>query len=62
VELRRDFNRRGRKGKPFPSLEFLAAWREELSPFKRFKLFQPFKPPPLSSPASRGRMKEGELN
>src|SRR6266498_1601271 len=27
--------------------------------FKTFKPFKPFKPPPLSSPATRGRMKEG---
>jgi hypothetical protein len=30
--------------------------------FKKFKPFKPIKPPPLSSPASRGRMKEGGLN
>jgi hypothetical protein len=27
--------------------------------FKKFKSFELLKPPPVSSPASRGRMKEG---
>jgi hypothetical protein len=26
---------------------------------KKFETFESFKPPPLSSPATRGRMKEG---
>jgi hypothetical protein len=30
--------------------------------FKPFKKFKPSEPPPLSSPATRGRTKEGELN
>jgi hypothetical protein len=29
--------------------------------FQTFKQFKPFKPPPFSSPASRGRMGEGEI-
>jgi hypothetical protein len=28
-------------------------------PFKKFNRYAPFNPPPLSSPASRGRIKEG---
>jgi hypothetical protein len=28
--------------------------------FKTLKLFKPFKPPSLSSPASRGKMKKGD--
>jgi len=28
-------------------------------PFKQFNRYAPFNPPPLSSPATRGRMKEG---
>ena len=30
--------------------------------FKTFKKFQPFKPPPSSSPATRGRTEMGVLN
>jgi hypothetical protein len=39
--------------------------KELFNPFNRFARFNryaPFKPPPLSSPATRGRMKEGGLN
>jgi hypothetical protein len=28
--------------------------------FKTFKLFKPFQPPSLSSPATRGKMKKGD--
>jgi hypothetical protein len=31
-----------------------------LSGFNSFKPFKPIKPPPLSSPAPRGRRKEGD--
>jgi hypothetical protein len=33
---------------------------DERIAFKKLKSFKPFKPSPLSSPASRGRIKEGE--
>lgn len=31
-----------------------------MNAFKMFKPFKSLKPPPLSSPASQGRMKEGD--
>ena len=34
-------------------------FRARFKSFKPFNRFAPFKPPPLSSPATRGRMKEG---